>query len=69
MSPHHALREFGPKLSAYERKEIMEYPEVWFLGLDAKKVEGVLGASHNAGKVGVGAACKVGVGTACKVGV
>lgn len=48
MSPHHALREYAHKMSVYELKEIMEYPEVWFLG-DAKKVEGVVGAAHNAG--------------------
>lgn len=48
MSPHHALREYAHKLATYELKEIMEYPEVWFLG-DAKKVEGMVGAAHNAG--------------------
>ncbi len=36
-------------LSAYEQKEILEYPEVWFLGMDSKKVEGTIGAAHNSG--------------------
>ena len=49
MSPQYALKEFGHKLSSYEQKEIMEYPEVWFLGMDAKKVDGVLGAAQNSG--------------------
>ena len=29
----------------------MEYPEVWFLGMDSKKVEGVMGASQNSGRL------------------
>ena len=52
ISPHYALKEFGHKLTTFEHKEIMEYPEVWFLGLDAKKVEGTIGAAHNAGNLG-----------------
>jgi len=39
-------------LSSYEQKEIMEYPEVWFLGLEAKKVDGVTGAAQNSGMLG-----------------
>lgn len=49
MSPQYALKEFGHKLTAYEQKEVMEYPEVWFLGMDSKKVEGVTGAAQNSG--------------------
>ena len=49
MSPQYALNEFGHKLSTYEQKEVMEYPEVWFLGLDSKKVESVSGAAQNSG--------------------
>lgn len=49
MAPQYALKEFGHKLSPYEQKEIMEYPEVWFLGMDAKKVDGVMGAAQNSG--------------------
>lgn len=49
MTPQFALKEFGHRLSLYEQKEIMEYPEVWFLGMDSKKVEGVMGAAQNSG--------------------
>ena len=49
MTPQYALKEFGHKLSTFEHKEVMEYPEVWFLGMDSKKVEGVAGAAQNSG--------------------
>ena len=49
MTPAYALKEFGHKLTPFEQKEIMEYPEIWFLGLEAKKTEGVPGAAQNAG--------------------
>ncbi len=50
MSPHTAISEFGRKLSVYEHKEIMEYPEVWFLGLDSKKVAGDNSSTLNNGE-------------------
>lgn len=36
-------------MTPYEQKEVMEYPEIWFLGLEAKKIEGVPGAPQNSG--------------------
>jgi len=49
MTPQAALKEYGHKLTPFEQKEILEYPEIWFLGLEAKKTEGVPGAAQNAG--------------------
>ena len=51
MTPHNAIREFGKRLSVFEHKEITEYPEVWFLGLDSKKVAGDNTAALNNGTV------------------
>ena len=44
-----ALKAFKDKVTPYEKEEILEYPEVWFLGLEAKKIEAVPGASQNSG--------------------
>lgn len=49
MTPHDTLREFSHRLTGYERKEILEYPEIWFLGSESKKIEGVPGGSQNCG--------------------
>ena len=49
MTPESALKDFGHKLTHFERKEVREYEDVWFLGLDSKKTEGVEGASQNSG--------------------
>ena len=49
MTPEYALKEFGHKLTPFEKNEILEYPEVWFLGMEARKTEGVPGAAQNAG--------------------
>ena len=39
----------GERLTDYEKREIESYPEVWYLGLDAKKIEGEEGGQLNAG--------------------
>ena len=49
MSPQEAIKEYGQNLTLYERKEILEFPEIWFVGPEAKKIEGVPGASQNCG--------------------
>ena len=49
MSPQAAMKVFKDKLTPYEHKEIQEYPDVWFLGLEAQKIEGVPGAPQNNG--------------------
>lgn len=45
-----ALRCFGDRLSDFERSEIIDFVEIWFLGLEAKKILGVRGAAQNHGK-------------------
>lgn len=44
-----ALRLYGSRMTAYERLEIEHYPEVWYLGLDARKIHGEEGAPQNGG--------------------
>ena len=36
-------------MSTFEQSEILDFPDVWFLGLEAKKIEGVPGAPQNNG--------------------
>ena len=44
-----ALKLYGSRLTAYERLEIEHYPEVWYLGLESRKIHGEEGASQNGG--------------------
>ena len=37
------------KLTSFEQTEILDYPEIWFLGLEAKKIEGEPGSAQNNG--------------------
>lgn len=43
------LRYYGLRLNSYERAEVSHYPEIWYTGLDAAKIEGDDGASQNSG--------------------
>jgi dual specificity tyrosine-phosphorylation-regulated kinase 2/3/4 len=36
-------------MNAFERSEVSHYPEVWYLGMDANKIEGEEGAAQNHG--------------------
>ncbi|CAG8763140.1 3000_t:CDS:2, partial [Racocetra fulgida] len=38
MNPHVALKTYAPSLSLFERSEILEYSEVYFVGQNAQKV-------------------------------
>ena len=38
-------------MSTFEQSEILDFPDVWFLGLEAKKIEGVPGAPQNNGEL------------------
>lgn len=40
---------FGEKLSDFEREEIVDFNQIYFLGLDALKVKAVKGAPQNHG--------------------
>uniref|UniRef100_A0A8C4RNH7 dual-specificity kinase n=1 Tax=Erpetoichthys calabaricus TaxID=27687 RepID=A0A8C4RNH7_ERPCA len=44
-----ALNHFRSCLTEYEQEEIIDYTEVWFLGQDSEKVEGIPGGGHNCG--------------------
>jgi len=44
-----ALERYSSFLSAYEVDEIQNYSEIWFLGLEADKVNAVTGGALNNG--------------------
>ncbi len=44
-----ALKLYGSRLTAYERLEIEHYPEIWYLGLESRKIHGEEGAPQNGG--------------------
>lgn len=43
------LKQYGSRLSDYERQEIEKYPEVWYLGLDSCKINAKPGTPLNCG--------------------
>lgn len=44
-----AVRLHGSRLTDYERQEIDKYQEIWFLGLDACKINAKPGTALNSG--------------------
>ncbi|XP_064652736.1 dual specificity tyrosine-phosphorylation-regulated kinase 4-like isoform X2 [Lineus longissimus] len=49
MTPAEVLKQFRNKLTTFEQQEILDYPEIWYLGLESKKIEGVSGGAQNNG--------------------
>ncbi|KAM4771121.1 dual specificity tyrosine-phosphorylation-regulated kinase 2-like [Rhinophrynus dorsalis] len=49
MSPNEALKMYKSQMTSFEHQEILKYPEVFFLGLNAEKHAGVIGGSNNCG--------------------
>jgi dual specificity tyrosine-phosphorylation-regulated kinase 2/3/4 len=49
MRPGRALKLFMNQLSDFERGEILDYPEIYFLGLLAQKIKGSPKNEHNCG--------------------
>ncbi|XP_067937121.1 dual specificity tyrosine-phosphorylation-regulated kinase 4-like [Watersipora subatra] len=49
LSPQDALKQFRNRLTEYEQTEILEYPEIWYLGLDSQKVQGRIESAQNHG--------------------
>ncbi|XP_060701403.1 dual specificity tyrosine-phosphorylation-regulated kinase 2-like [Hemiscyllium ocellatum] len=49
ISPTQAMKMHMHQLSSYEHQEIFNYPEIYFMGLNAKKRQGVVGGSNNCG--------------------
>ncbi|XP_030334800.1 dual specificity tyrosine-phosphorylation-regulated kinase 4 [Strigops habroptila] len=47
MTASEALKNFRNHLTVYEQKEILNYTELWFLGLEAKKIEGLPETQNN----------------------
>lgn len=44
-----ALKNFQDRLTRFEQEEIMDYSEIWFMGLSSQKIEGSQGAPQNCG--------------------
>lgn len=44
-----ALKMYRDKLTPFEQEEISNFLEIWYLGLDARKIEAVEGAPQNHG--------------------
>ncbi|XP_053205574.1 dual specificity tyrosine-phosphorylation-regulated kinase 4-like [Panonychus citri] len=49
LSTNEALRYYGLRMNAFERAEVVHYPEVWYLGLDAAKIDGDEACGQNHG--------------------
>ena len=49
MTPESAMKQYMQKLTTFEHHEIFNYPEIYFLGQNAKKLHGVIGGSNNNG--------------------
>lgn len=49
MSPETAMKQYMHKLSSFEHHEIFNYPQIYFVGPNAKKRQGVVGGANNSG--------------------
>ncbi|KAJ4924510.1 hypothetical protein JOQ06_003466 [Pogonophryne albipinna] len=49
LTPDQAMKQFMAKMSTLEHHEVFSYPEVYFVGPNAKKRSGVLGGANNGG--------------------
>ena len=49
MSPESAMKQYMHKLSSYEHHEIFNFPQIYFVGPNAKKKQGVVGGANNTG--------------------
>lgn len=43
------LKQYGSRMSDYERQEIEKYPEVWYMGLESCKINAKPGTPLNCG--------------------
>lgn len=48
-SPESAMKQYMHKLSSFEHHEIFNYPQIYFVGPNAKKKQGVIGGANNNG--------------------
>ncbi|XP_024084693.1 dual specificity tyrosine-phosphorylation-regulated kinase 4-like isoform X3 [Cimex lectularius] len=49
LTPNEALKYYGSRLTPYERIEILNFGEIWYLGLGACKIKGDKTADRNGG--------------------
>ncbi|XP_064632345.1 dual specificity tyrosine-phosphorylation-regulated kinase 2-like [Lineus longissimus] len=49
VSPETAMKQYMHKLSSFEHHEIFNYPQIYFVGHNAKKRQGVIGGPNNNG--------------------
>ncbi|XP_029018740.1 dual specificity tyrosine-phosphorylation-regulated kinase 2 isoform X2 [Betta splendens] len=49
MSPELAMKQFMSKMSSFEHHEVFTFPEIFFVGPNAKKRSGVMGGANNGG--------------------
>lgn len=49
MTPETAMKNYMNKLSSFEHHEVFNYPQVYFVGPNAKKRQGILGGANNNG--------------------
>ncbi|XP_057309135.1 dual specificity tyrosine-phosphorylation-regulated kinase 4-like [Hydractinia symbiolongicarpus] len=49
LTPAASMKLYKDRLTTFEQAEILDYTEVWYLGVDSKKIEGVPGAPMNNG--------------------
>ncbi|XP_013411680.1 dual specificity tyrosine-phosphorylation-regulated kinase 2 [Lingula anatina] len=49
MTPETAMKQYMHKLSSFEHHEIFNYPQIYFVGQNAKKRQGVTGGAGNNG--------------------
>ena len=50
MSPKVAIKAYGHCLTDFEMGEVVSFPQIWYVGQTAKKVEGKPGAPCNNGR-------------------
>ena len=49
VSPESAMKQYMHKLSSFEHHEIFNFPQIYFVGPNAKKRQGVVGGANNNG--------------------
>ncbi|KPJ13245.1 Dual specificity tyrosine-phosphorylation-regulated kinase 2 [Papilio machaon] len=49
LTPSEVLKAYGERLTEWERNEVRKYPEVWFVGLEANKVQARANLPNNCG--------------------
>ena len=49
MTPEQAMKTYMQKLTTFEHHEIFNYPEIYFVGQNAKKIHGIIGGPNNNG--------------------